>query len=223
MACGGLCPASPGRLLGWGAPGVCTEKGRLSLPACPTPGCWGDPPRRCPCARLQLIPDREAAQCLLTRLSISLHPAHSRRHSTGVPGMELHGAWEGCVSCCLAFLAKAGCETDPARFCRFLRALGSAVLFKTACCFSSRRDIISVHKARFIEGWNRAQEFKFRSNTRCDCKAALAHTTFHRYCLLPLLPVPPTRDDNHSSKNAFFFACLFYHPPFPSPLSVSVW
>lgn len=100
---GRLCPASPGHLLGWGAPGVCTEKGRLSLPACPTPVCWADPPHLCPCARLQLIPDREAAQCLLTRLSNSLHPARSRRQSTGVPGA-------GLCEMSPASLASAGCE-----------------------------------------------------------------------------------------------------------------
>lgn len=125
----------------------------------------------------------------------------------------------------LASLAKAVHEMDPATFCRFLHALGSAVWFKTSCCFSSRRDIVSVHKARFIEGWIHAKEFKFRSNTRCDCRQQARACTnhVHRYCVLPLLPVPPTRVDNHSSKNAFFFACLFYHPPFPSSLSISVW
>lgn len=78
-----------------------------------------------------------------------------------------------------ASLANAGCEMDPDRLCHLLHALGSAVLFKTACCFRSTRDIISVHKAGFIEGWNRAKEFKFRSTTRCDCRQPARACTHH--------------------------------------------
>lgn len=118
------------------------------------------------------LPEKQRNVCSQGRgraflLSRSSLRAEHRRN----PVCELHGADKGCASMSPASLVCTGREMDPARYCLFphlLHAPGSAVLFKTACCFSSTRDIISVHTARFIEGWRHAKESKFRFNKKRD-------------------------------------------------------
>lgn len=173
----------------------------MSEPLCRPPA--GHAPQRCPCGGCgSALTGQQRNLCSPGRAvpSVLLLP--------GVPGLQLHRAGQGRGK--FASLADAGCEMDPARFCRFLHALGSAVLFKNACRFSSRRDITSVHKARFTGGWNHAREFKFRSNTQCDCRQqALAHTTFHRYRTLPLCRFLPPGTITIAAKMPFSLLVCF--------------
>lgn len=104
--------------------------------------------------------------------SISLYPAHLCGQSTSVTQ---------CASLAVLIRAARACRLHPwciwdvrwilpgiALFPHLLHPPGSAVLFKTACCFSSTRDIISVHTARYIGGWKHTKESKFRFNKKRD-------------------------------------------------------
>lgn len=107
-----------------------------------------------------------------------------------------------------------------------LHAPGSTVLFKPGCCFSSTRDIISVHTAQFIGVGNTPRSLNSDSTRSVIPASRLAVCArFSRYLVLPVLLIPPKGQltITTAAKPPFCFVpCLFHHPSSPSSRSASV-